>query len=56
MVGKPVCERVPKFFIDREEILSRAHGNFEDREKVLALSIIIINYCVIINAHYNCIE
>jgi hypothetical protein len=33
------------------EILSCAHGNFEEHNKVLDPSIITINYCIIINAH-----
>ena len=33
---------------------SHRHANFEERNKVFELSIIIINYCIIIiNAHYN---
>jgi len=37
-----------------EEILSSPYGNFEEQNKVLGPSIIIINYCVIIiNAYYN---
>jgi hypothetical protein len=45
---------VTKLSINLEEILSRAHGNTEDQNKVLDSSIIIINYCIIlINAHYN---
>jgi hypothetical protein len=35
---------------------SGAHVNFEEQNKVLGLSIIIINHCIIIiiiNAHYN---
>ena len=37
-----------------EEILSRAHGNFEEQNKVLGPYIIIINYCIInVNAYYN---
>jgi len=48
--------RVPKLSITFEEILSRAHGNFEEQNKVLDPSIVIINYCIIIiNAYYNCI-
>ena len=39
---------VPKFSINFEEILSCAHGNFEEKNKVLEPSIIIINYCIII--------
>ena len=39
---------MPKLFKTFEEILSRAHGNFEES------SIIITNYCIIIiNAYYN---
>jgi len=35
-----------------EEILLRAHGNFEEQSKVLEISIITINYCIIIiDAH-----
>jgi hypothetical protein len=36
---------VPKLSINFEEILSRAHGNSEDQNKVLEPSIIIVNYC-----------
>jgi len=39
-----------------EEILSRAHGNYAEQNKILQPSIIIINYCIIIiiiNAYYN---
>jgi hypothetical protein len=36
-----------------EEILSGAHENFEEQNKVLESSIIIINYCIIINVNYN---
>ena len=45
--------RVPKLSIDLEEIFSRAHGKFEEQNKVLESSIIIINYYVIINKYYN---
>jgi len=48
---------VPKLSVNFEEILSRAHGFFffEEQNKVLEASMIIINYCVIItNAYYNC--
>jgi len=51
--GEPCRGRVPKLFINFEEILSRAHGNSEVHNKVWEPSIIIINYCIIINAHYN---
>jgi len=36
---------VSKLSINFEEILSRAHGNFENQYKVLELSIIIVKYC-----------
>jgi hypothetical protein len=45
---------VPKLSTDFEEILLHAHGNFEEQSKVLEISIIIINYCIIIiDAHYS---
>ena len=42
-----------KFCINSEEIPSRGHENFEEQNKVLDCSMIIINYCfiVIINAY-----
>ena len=45
---------MPKCSVHFEECLSRAFGNFEERNKVLEPSIIIINYCIniIINAYY----
>jgi hypothetical protein len=43
---------VHKMSINFEEILSSAHGNFEVQNKVLELSIIITNYCIIMNAYY----
>jgi len=45
----------PKFAIKSEEILSRAHGNFEEQNKVLESYTIITNYCIfmIINAYYK---
>ena len=46
---------MPKLSKNFEEILSLAHGNYEEQTEVLQLSVIIINYCtVIINASYNC--
>ena len=42
---------MPKLSIDLEEIFSRAHGNFEEQNKGLESSIIIINYYVIIYYH-----
>ena len=45
--------RMPKFSLNFEEILWRTYGNFEDKNKVLNSSIIIINYCIIINAECN---
>jgi hypothetical protein len=35
---------MPKFFLNFEEVVSRAHGNSEEQNKVLDSSIIIINY------------
>ena len=45
-----------QFSINFDVILSRARGNFDEQNKVLESStIIIVNYCIIIimNAHYN---
>ena len=39
--------------IDLEEIFPRAHGKFEEQNKVLKFSTIIINYYVIMNKYYN---
>jgi len=44
---------VPKLPINFEEILSDAYGDFEGQNKVLESSIIILNYCIIINAYFN---
>jgi hypothetical protein len=45
---------VPKLSIDFKEILSHAHGNFEEQNEVLEPSMIIINYFIItINAYDN---
>jgi hypothetical protein len=42
--------------VDVEGILAGAHGNFEERNKVFELSIIINYYIVINNAcNYNCV-
>ena len=35
-----------------EEILSRAHGNYEEQSMDLEPSIVIINYCIFINVYY----
>jgi hypothetical protein len=35
--------------INFEDILSCAHGNFEEQNKVLKFSMIIITYCIIID-------
>jgi len=35
-----------KLSVNFEEIFSRAHGNFEDQNKVLDPSTIIVNYCI----------
>jgi len=37
----------------RKKKNSRAHENFEQQNKVLEPPIVIINYCIIINAYYN---
>jgi hypothetical protein len=42
--------------IHLEEILCRAHGNFEEQNKVLESSTVIVNYRIIvinISAFYN---
>jgi hypothetical protein len=44
---------VPKLPINFEVVLSDAYGDFERQNKVLESSIIIINYCSIINACFN---
>jgi hypothetical protein len=33
--GEPFSDRVPKFSLNLKEILSRAHGNFEEQNTVL---------------------
>jgi hypothetical protein len=44
----------PKLSTKSKEILARAHGNFEEHNKVLESTIIIINYCIInVSAYYN---
>ena len=53
-VGEPFCGRLPKPSINSVKICPRAHGNFEEKNKVLDSSIIIINDCIIItDALYN---
>jgi len=45
---------MPELSKNFEEILSFAQGNYEEQTKVLELSVIIINYCIVtINASYN---
>jgi hypothetical protein len=46
--GEPFWDRVPKLYTDFEDILSRAHGNFQQRNKIFRASIIVINYFIII--------
>ena len=46
--GEPFSGRVAKFPTHFQEIISRAHGNFEQQYKVLGSSKIIIKYCNII--------
>jgi len=48
--GKHFGERVPKLSTNFDEILSRAHGNFEEQNMVFETSTVITNYCIIINA------
>jgi len=42
--GEPFLGRVPNFFVNLKEILSRALFYFEKKNKILELSIIITNY------------
>ena len=43
-----------KFYMNFDEILSLAHGSFEEQNKVLEFSTVTINYCIsIINAYYT---
>ena len=50
---------MPKLSVNLEETLSRTYVDFEEQNKVLKSSIIIINcsiiinYCININAYYN---
>ena len=49
---------MPKLSINFEEILSRVHRSFKEKNKVLESSIIITDYCTIITSayyNYNCI-
>ena len=53
-VGETFRGSPPKLSINFEEILSHAHGNFKEQNKVLESSLIFINYHnIIINAYYN---
>ena len=51
IAGEPLWGRMPKLSINYEDILSRAHGNSEDQNKVLESSTLIISYFIIIYAH-----
>jgi len=42
---------MPKWSINFEEILSRAHGDFEKQNKVLDCSVIIINSALLLLMH-----
>ena len=44
---------MPKFSINIKEILCHANGNFEEQNKVFVMCLIIVNYCIIINAYFN---
>ena len=46
-VAKLLRGLVPKFYINFEEILSRAHRNFEVQNTASVSSTIIINYCIV---------
>ena len=46
--GEPILDGVPKMSQNLKEILSRAHGNFEEQNTVLEPSIIITDYCAFI--------
>jgi len=46
--GERFLDRVPKLALNFKEILSRAHGNFEEQNTVLVPSIIITDYFIII--------
>jgi len=55
-----ICKGWRNFLRTRAQIyckfwkkFSRAHGNIVEENKVLDSSIIIIKYCMIINAYYN---
>ena len=50
---RKLWQRVTKESINFEITLSCTHGNFEERSKVFGFALIIINYCLIINAYYN---
>lgn len=43
---------MPKLSLNFEEILSLAYGDFEEQSKVLEPSVIIVNYCIIVNNAY----
>jgi hemoglobin-like flavoprotein len=51
--GESFWGQMFKLSINFEEILSRAHKHFEEQSRALDSSIITINYCIIINAHYD---
>jgi hypothetical protein len=51
--NEPFWGRMPKFSVYFKEILSGTLGNFEEQNNVGELSIIIINYGIIINTYYN---
>ena len=44
---------MPKLSVNFEEILSCVDGNFEEENKVLESSIIIVNYSMIIIVYYD---
>jgi len=52
--GENFGELGPKLSINFKESIWPTHGNFEEKNKILDLSIITMNYLIIIvNVHYN---
>ena len=46
--GEPFWERVPKFSMNFEEILSCAFGDFEEQNKVFEHSILLLLFLIIV--------
>jgi len=43
---------MPTFSNNFEEILCHVNENFEEQNKVFGVAVIIVNYCIIINAYF----